>query len=113
MTIRLDRVFIFGDRLSFLIPHEWVESNESGNAYLYHSPDADSGWLRASLISVNGSKCRSVEDLRSLLKERAQNESREMFEVGENIVLVWEQDSIEDGVPIINFCGQWHTFILP
>lgn len=52
---RLDQVFTFGDKLSFLIPHEWVEgeSGEDGT-YLYHYPDADSGWLRVTLLTSKG-----------------------------------------------------------
>jgi hypothetical protein len=48
---RLDQVFTFGDKLSFLIPHEWVEGESGSDSYLYHYPDADSGWFRVSLIT--------------------------------------------------------------
>jgi hypothetical protein len=41
---RLDRVFIFRNMLSFLIPHEWIETAEGDN-YLYCQPKTDSGWL--------------------------------------------------------------------
>jgi hypothetical protein len=54
MKRRLDEVFIFGERVRFLIPHEWVEGDEEGNdTYLCHAPNSDSGWLRVSLITVN------------------------------------------------------------
>jgi hypothetical protein len=51
--IRLDEVAVFGEKLRFLIPHEWVESEAEDNTYLYHAPETDSGWLRVSLITVN------------------------------------------------------------
>ena len=51
-TRRLDEVSIFNDKLTFLIPHEWieVESGEDGS-YLYQVADAQSGWFRVSLIT--------------------------------------------------------------
>ena len=53
-TRRLDEVSIFNDKLTFLIPHEWieVESGEDGS-YLYQVADALSGWFRVSLITQN------------------------------------------------------------
>jgi hypothetical protein len=51
-SIRLDEVSIFGDKLTFLIPHEWVQGESDDDHYLYHSPETDSGWLRVSLITV-------------------------------------------------------------
>jgi hypothetical protein len=108
-TTRLDRVFIFGDQLSFLIPHEWVEADEAGDSYLYHAPNADSGWLRASLISIK--RGCSLGELRSLLDERAQKERGELFEVGDNLVVAWTKDSEEDGDPITHFwwaVGHYH-----
>lgn len=110
-TQRLDRVSVFGDHLSFLIPHEWVESEEAGDNYLYHAPGADSGWLRVSLISIKGPKCHSAEELRSLLDARAREERGALLEVGDNIVVAWKKDSEEDGVPITNFwwaVGHFH-----
>jgi len=108
-TNRLDRVFIFGDQLSFLIPHEWVESDDEGKNYLYHAPNADSGWLRVSLISIK--KGCFPKDLRSLLNERALSENGRLYDSGNNIVVAWEKKSHEDGNPIINFwwaVGQYH-----
>ena len=32
--VRLDRVAIFGDQLSFLIPHEWIEGEGETDHYL-------------------------------------------------------------------------------
>jgi hypothetical protein len=53
-TRRLDEVSIFNDKLTFLIPHEWieVESGEDGS-YLYQVADAQSGWFRVSLVTQN------------------------------------------------------------
>ena len=66
---RLDRVSIFGEQLSFLIPHEWEEFDEDGKNYLYHAPNVRSGWLRVSLISIK--KGCSQEELRSSLKRES------------------------------------------
>ena len=49
--VRLDRVSIFGNKLSFLIPHEWVERLDDDH-YIYQEPETDSGWLRVSLLTV-------------------------------------------------------------
>jgi hypothetical protein len=49
---RLDEVLIFNEKLSFLIPHEWIEAEEATDAYLYHYPETDSGWFRVSLNTV-------------------------------------------------------------
>jgi hypothetical protein len=100
-TTRLDRVFTFGHQLSFLIPHEWIEGENEGNNYLYHAPNADSGWLRASLLTL---KNTSKEQLRDLLTERAEKHRRELYESGDNVVVAWEQMSEEDGVLICNYC---------
>jgi hypothetical protein len=69
--VRLDRVFTFGDQLSFLIPHDWVEADEEPDHYLYHAPNADSGWLRVSLITLRDSRTSSRERLQEVLQERA------------------------------------------
>jgi len=98
--IRLDRVFTFGDQLSFLIPHEWLEGEEEGNNYLYHAPNAKSGWFRASLLTL---KNTSRERLYEHLNERAKKESGDLYESGDNIVVAWEQMSDEDGVLICNY----------
>src|SRR5207248_10310708 len=54
MTI-LDEVSIFDGKLTFLIPHEWVEVQEDGDeeTYLYQLPEVESGWFRVSLITVS------------------------------------------------------------
>ena len=101
MTIaRLDRVFVFGAKLSFLIPHEWIESTPAGeDVYLYNAPGADSGWLRVSLITVKGSAVKA----RDHLAERAQRKSGKLYEIGPNLVVAWERPSQEDGVPIYQY----------
>jgi hypothetical protein len=113
-TKRLDRVSIFGDQLSFLIPHEWVESDdEEGASYLYHAPSADSGWLRVSLISIK--RGCSPKELRSLLNERALSENGRLYDSGHNIVVAWKKKSHEDGSPIVNFwwaVGHYHDATL-
>jgi hypothetical protein len=63
---RLDQVVSFGDKLGFLIPHEWIEG-ESGRdgTYVYHYPDADSGWLRVNLVTskVSGNPAERLQEL--------------------------------------------------
>ena len=100
MTIsRLDRVSVFGDKLSFLIPHEWVEDPDEGDDYLYHAPDTDSGWLRVSLITAKNSSAKA----RDLLAERARQESGKLYQLGQNLIATWERSSQEDGVPIYQY----------
>jgi hypothetical protein len=99
-TSRLDRVFTFGHQLSFLIPHEWIEGESEGNNCLYHAPNADSGWLRASLVSL---KNTSREQLRDLLRERAEEHNGELYDSSDNVVVAWKQMSEEDGVLICNY----------
>jgi hypothetical protein len=101
-TTRLDRVFPFDEKLSFLIPHEWTEEFDTDH-YLYQAPNTDSGWLRVSLITLtNPGEC-SKERLSELLNERAQKEAGESHESGENIVVAWKQLSEESGSPICNY----------
>ena len=101
-TIRLDRVFPFNEKLSFLIPHEWTEEFDTDH-YLYQAPNTDSGWLRVSLITLtNAGKC-SKERLTELINERAHQEAGELYESGENIVAAWKQLSEEGGFPICNY----------
>jgi hypothetical protein len=102
-TIRLDRVLTFGDQLSFLIPHEWIEDEEEADYYLYHAPKADSGWFRVSLITLEGPGKASKAQLREVLAERARKEHGDFCEVGDNIVVAWQQLSEENGVPICNY----------
>jgi hypothetical protein len=101
-TIRLDRVFPFNGKLSFLIPHEWTEEYDTDH-YLYQASNTDSGWLRVSLITLsNPGKC-SKERLSELINERAQQEAGELYDSGENIVAAWKQLSEESGSPICNY----------
>jgi hypothetical protein len=99
---RLDRVSTFGDQLSFLIPHEWVESEEEQDHYLYHAPDADSGWFRVSLLTLRKGDASRAQ-LYELLADRANKEHGHLYESGENIVVAWEQLSEQNGVPICNY----------
>jgi hypothetical protein len=101
--VRLDRVVVFGDKLSFLIPHEWIEADDEPGTYLYHAPSADSGWFRVSLITLKETMACS-EELRELLADRAKKEGGELYESGENTVVAWEEASEQDGVPI---CLYW------
>jgi hypothetical protein len=97
---RLDRVSIFGDKLSFLVPHEWVEdTDEAQDVYLYHAPGADSGWLRVSLITAKDSSMKT----RAHLGERAQQENGELYQSDRNLIAKWEKPSQEDGVPIYQY----------
>jgi len=94
---RLDRVSVFGDALSFLIPHEWIEGQSEDDHYLYHLPEAESGWLRVSLITVkvpNESVSRKLDEIFEGEKHVTIEE-----QTG-NRVCTWEKDSEEDGVPI-------------
>jgi hypothetical protein len=101
-STRLDRVFPFEEKLSFLIPHEWTGEYDTDH-YLYQAPNTDSGWLRVSLITLtNPGEC-SKERLSELLNERAQKEAGEFHESGENIVVAWKQPSEENGSPICNY----------
>ncbi len=101
-TIRLDRVFPFNEKLSFLIPHEWTEEYDTDH-YLYQSPNTDSGWLRVSLITLTNPGQCSKGRLCELLNERAQKEAGEFYESGENILAAWKQLSEESGSPICNY----------
>lgn len=74
MTIsRLDRVLIFGDKLSFLIPHEWEEeltrarTDLVGNAEFKPEANSESNWkqqvprLRRT-IRIRGCYCSARND---------------------------------------------------
>ncbi len=98
--VRLDRVFTFGDQLSFLIPHEWVEGVEETDHYLYHLPNTDSGWLRVSLLTLTAHGTSWRERLIERLSDRARKEGGEFYETTNNIVAKWEKSSEQDGVPI-------------
>lgn len=87
--LRLDHVFVFGDQLSFLIAHEWSESDEERDHYLYHLPNADSGWFRVSLMTLRGEEKASRSYLLELLRRRADEEHGTIEESGDNIVGAW------------------------
>jgi hypothetical protein len=94
-NVRLDRVFLFGDQLSFLIPHDWRESEEEeDDHYLFHQPGTDSGWLRVTLI-----KSRSVDrDPSERLKETFSKKSNMFVDAKtQNLVSKSAEDSEESG----------------
>ena len=93
-TRRLDEVSIFNGKMTFLIPHEWVEveSGEDGT-YLYQVADARSGWFRVSLITQNDvvSPAERLEELFSqhttLVEKKATG----------NLTRRSEKETVEDG----------------
>jgi hypothetical protein len=94
-AVQLERVFLFGDKLSFLIPRTFVESEEEEDDHcLYQEPDTDSGWLRVSLITSKDVDRDPAERLRKFFgsKKNVYNEER----TG-NLVSVFEKDSEQDG----------------
>ena len=93
---RLDKVAIFSGKLSFLIPHEWVEEMEGGD-YLYHEPETDSGWLRVSLITFPYEEETPEQRLGRHFK--GQNNVTIDPQTG-NVVRFSEKDSEEEGTPI-------------
>jgi hypothetical protein len=106
--IRLDEVSIFGDKVSFLIPHEWVEGEDEGNAYLYHAPETDSGWLRVSLITVNTDE--PTERLQQLF---ADSDDLTISEKNGNYVDRSEKRSHEDGNDIHIYYWKVANVVLP
>jgi hypothetical protein len=86
---RLDEVSIFNDKLTFLIPHEWieVESGEDGT-YLYQVPDVRSGWFRVSLVTISN-VARPAERLAELFSNHenvSHNTNGKRFGRGRNPV---------------------------
>jgi hypothetical protein len=95
---RLDEISAFGDKVRFLIPHDWVEGDDQDNGTcLYHAPNADSGWFRLSVITL-----ANVESPEKRLSEIVASEKKEyaLNQESGNYVASWEKDSTEDGVPI-------------
>jgi len=90
---RLDEVSIFNDRLTFLIPHEWIEvaSGDDGT-YQYQVPDAQSGWFRASLITTKDVG-KPAERLEKLFRgyDVVSNEATG------NLIRRSEKDTVQDG----------------
>ncbi|HVP42126.1 MAG TPA: hypothetical protein VMS96_01770 [Terriglobales bacterium] len=95
----LDRVFTFGDKLSFLIPHDWIEEEEDGN-YLYHLPKCRSGWFRASLFTLKSTGMASRQRIVHEMRSDPEEEGREFFEAGDNVVEAWVNHTTQDGVDI-------------
>lgn len=94
---RLDEVSIFGEKLTFLIPHEWVEVDDGDEGIVrYQLPKADSGWFRASLITTNG-LADPVERLSSLFDGRGPVTVN--VETG-NFISRTDKDVIQDGEPL-------------
>jgi hypothetical protein len=93
----LDRVFVFGDRVSFLIPHEWIEQTSENDHYLYQRPETDSGWLRVSLLTI-----KTVRETPSQCLQRmfANRDGVSVEEQTGNMVSASEKDSEEEGVKI-------------
>src|ERR1041385_1965414 len=106
--IRLDEVSVFGEKLRFLIPHDWVEGESEADHYLYHMPETKSGWMRVSLITVTTSTPR--ERLAQLFSER---ESFFISEKMGNMVEVSEKRSEEHGTPIYIYYWKVGNTILP
>jgi hypothetical protein len=94
---RLDRVTIFGDKLSFLIPQEWVERPSEEDHYLYSLPEADSGWLRVSLITRRATSEVPLHHLKRLF---AGEETVCVEEQTGNSVVAFEKESEERGVAL-------------
>lgn len=95
---RLDEISAFGDKVRFLIPHDWIEGDDQDDGTcLYHAPNADSGWFRVSLITL-----ASVASPEKRLHEILANEGKDYFldEESGNHVAMWEKESTEDGVAI-------------
>jgi hypothetical protein len=107
--IRLDEVAIFGEKLRFLIPHEWVEGeSDDPGTYLYHAPETDSGWLRVSLITVQANDPK--EKLRTLF-----NEAEDVFVSSKmgNKVNRYEKDTQEEGTRIHLFYWKVANIVPP
>jgi len=92
---RLHEVSIFSHKLTFLIPHEWieVESNEN-DVYQYQLPDATSGFFRVSLITGHG----PAENLRKSFQKEHGNV--EVNPTTGNFIARSEKASTQDGTRI-------------
>jgi hypothetical protein len=106
---RLDRVSIFGGKLSFLIPHEWIEEDEGDN-YLYHEPETNSGWLRVTLITFRNAEEEPAQRLKRHFE--GQDNVNVEKETG-NVVRFSEKDSEEKGVLIHNYNWMVANVVLP
>ena len=94
---RLDKVSVFGNKLSFLVPHESVEESASDDIYLYQRPGTESGWLRVSLFTT-----RALNETPSRLLDRTfrSGDYVSVDEQSGNLVRTKEKDSEEEGVSI-------------
>ena len=106
--IRLDEVGIFGEKIRFLIPHEWVEGEDEDNTYLYHAPETDSGWLRVSLITVT-----THEPAERLQRLFADSEDLTISEKNGNYVDRSEKRSHENGNDIHVYYWTVANVVLP
>jgi hypothetical protein len=106
---RLDRVSIFSNKLSFLVPHEWRETIAEDH-YLYHQTEADSGWLRVTLLI---SKSVSEDPSQQLAKIFASKNNVFVEEKTGNLVSTSEKDSEEDGVRIHLYYWMVANVVLP
>jgi hypothetical protein len=102
-------VFVFGDKLSFLVPRVWVETDD-GDDYLYHRPETDSGWLRVSLLTVATDDEIPSERLKRLFDSR---ENVTIEEKTGNLVSIYEKDSDENGVRIHLYYWKVANVVLP
>lgn len=107
---RLDEVFTFGDTLSFLIPHEWIEGDDDDDEiYLYHYPDSDSGWLRVSLVTLKG--CADpAERLHDVFRKWP---GYWVEEKTENLVHTFEKDTEQDGNLLHIYYWRVGNFVRP
>lgn len=108
-AVRLDRVFTYGDKLSFLIPHEWVEFDEQEN-YLYQAPDSVSGWFRVSLITVTVTNEHPSKRLERLFP---QLDSVIRDEESGNLIERWEKETEEAGNRIHIYYWKVANWVVP
>ena len=98
--LRLDRVFTFGDQLSFLIPHDWEDLDEAGDHYCYADPDR--AWLRVSLITSTGSGKGSEAEISRTELQNAEKNGRMLYKIGQNLVTSWKEYSEREGEAVTN-----------
>ena len=92
---RLDAVSIFNDKLTFLIPHEWIEvESDENDVYQNQLPDATSGFFRVSLITGHG----PAEKLQQSFQEEHGNV--EVNPTTGNFIARSEKASTQDGTRI-------------
>ena len=106
--IRLDEVSVFGEKLRFLIPHDWVEGEDENDTYLYHAPETDSGWLRVSLITTKTNE--PEERLRGLF---ADSDTLFTSEKQGNVVKPSEKSSQQDSTQLHIYYWQVANVVFP